>query len=52
VTHCSFHSEISVFVFVCVCFLLGGRLQGQRVDMEGQGDKWDRVQDVKLTGNQ
>ena len=28
-------------VFVCLFFILGGRLQGQRADMRGQGDEWD-----------
>ena len=44
-TDSRFHHKM-VFCLVCLfvsmfCFLLTGRLQGQRIYMEGQGDEWD-----------
>jgi hypothetical protein len=44
IAYCSFHGKMVWFYFVLIfilCFLLVGRLQGQREDMETQGDEWD-----------
>lgn len=49
-TRCNFHGEI----FALFRFLLfgEGRMKGQRADMEGRGDEWIGVHDVKVTKNQ
>lgn len=35
-----------------ILFYLGGRLQGKRIHMKGQGNEQDGVFDVKFTKNQ
>jgi hypothetical protein len=44
--HCSFHNKVISVLFYscfnfCFLFVLGGSLQGQRADTNGQGDEWD-----------
>lgn len=41
-----------VFLFTYLYFLLWDRLQGWSVDMEGPGNEWDWVRDVKFPKNQ
>lgn len=43
-SHCSYHGEISFLILNFTFYFLfsgEGRLQEQRVDIEGWGDEWD-----------